>query len=77
MSPGIASFVLDKMTNSRATIDSPALQKLTTTVGSVAQQATYHQAGFMAARLREHATELDKSEMDWLIGRIREAQDCE
>ncbi|KAH8197695.1 hypothetical protein TruAng_008154 [Truncatella angustata] len=75
MSPGIAQAVRDRMNDRRSTNTSPALQKLGTTINLIIHQVTYRQPGLMAASLRADAAELDKQEMDLLIGQIREAQE--
>lgn len=75
MSSGIAEFVsgmIHRQPNMHAT---PEWRKIGTSIDLVVGQATYHQPGWLAATLRGDAAELDKAEMDVLIGHIREAQE--
>lgn len=50
-------------------------RKFGTTIDLVIHQIAYRQPGIFTADLRADAAELDKGEMDTLIGQIREVQE--
>ncbi|KAK6062539.1 hypothetical protein SCUP515_13265 [Seiridium cupressi] len=75
ISPGIAQLVHGMMHERQSPQESSALKNMGSSIDLVIHQATYQQAGLMAATLRADAAMLDKNEMDALISQIREAQD--